>query len=437
MHAVVLGLARSGAAAARALLDAGATVTALDAADGPEQQAAAASVPGAIALLGRTDGADVDGADLVVTSPGVAPSSVWIKAAEAAGIPVWSEIELAYRLGARPLVAITGTNGKTTTTEMVTAALLADGRRAVSAGNIGHALIQTLGGSHDAVVAEVSSFQLHGTDRFRAPVAVLLNIARDHLDWHGGHEAYAAAKARLFHNQGSEDFAIYHEDPACRAALNGAGARVPFDEEALPDGGAGIEAGWIVVPRGRVVKVGALQVRGRPHRADAVAAAAAAAAAGADLEAIGEALAAYQPRPHRIEIVAIIDGVTYINDSKATDPHATLAALEELDRVVLIAGGRNKGLDFEELTAAAPRLRAVIAMGESATEIVAAFEGTAVAVETAGDMDDAVVRARRLTGSGDTVLLSPACASFDMFNGYEARGEAFREAVARLGEESR
>jgi UDP-N-acetylmuramoylalanine--D-glutamate ligase len=172
-----------------------------------------------------------------------------------------------------------------------------------------------------------------------------------------------------------------------------------------------------------------LRARGRPNRADAVAAAAAACALGADPAVVGEALAAYEPKPHRIELVARVDGVAYINDSKATDPHATLAALEDLDGVVLIAGGRNKGLDLSELASAAPKLRAVVAMGESVADIAAAFAATAVHVEKAGSMQEAVERARDLAGRGDTVLLSPACASFDMYANYEERGNAFRSAV--------
>jgi len=374
-NVVVLGLARSGEAAARALLAADAKVTVLDGTDGEQQRARATLLGDARVVLGRTDPADLDGAELVVASPGVAPSSPWLAAAAAAGVPAWSEIELAYRLGARPVVAITGTNGKTTTTEMVAAALTADGRRAIAAGNVGLPLLDVIDGGYDAIVAEVSSFQLHLVDRFRAPVAVLLNVARDHLDWHGSFDAYVAAKARIFESQTEADTAVFHVDEVCAGLARGRAQPVPFSEDVLPPSGAGIADGWIVVPRGRVVKVGSLGARGRPNRTDAVAAAAAASALGADLEAIGEALALYRAKPHRIEMVASIERVTFIDDSKATDPHATLAALEELDRVVLIAGGRNKGLDLGELTEATARLRAVIAIGEAAGEVEAGVDG--------------------------------------------------------------
>jgi UDP-N-acetylmuramoylalanine--D-glutamate ligase len=429
-NVVVLGLARSGEAAARALIEAGARVTVLDAADDEQQRERAAQLAGARALLGRTDGADVDGADVVVSSPGVPWSSAWIERALARGVPVWSEVELAYRLGVRPLVGITGTNGKTTTTEMTVAALRAAGRDAVAAGNVGRALVGA--DTSAAVFAELSSFQLQGIDTFRVPVAVLLNVAHDHIDWHGSHEAYARAKARIFENQTSEDVAIVHDDEVCRSLARGDASTILFADDRLPPGGAGVDDGWIVVPQGRVVELSMLRTSGRPNRADAVAAAAAACALGVEPREVGDALAGFEPRPHRIEHVATVDGVTYINDSKATDPHATLAALEGMSDVVLIAGGRNKGIDLSELADGAAHLHAVVAIGESAADIVAAFSQTGIPVEKAGSMDEAVARARELADGHGSVLLSPACASFDMYRNYEARGDAFRAAVRKI-----
>ncbi|HVL33979.1 MAG TPA: UDP-N-acetylmuramoyl-L-alanine--D-glutamate ligase [Actinomycetota bacterium] len=425
---VVLGLARSGEAAARALLREGAAVTVLDGADTESLRARAHALGGARVVLGRCDPNDVEG-DLVVASPGVPWSSPWIKAAEASSIPVWSEIELAFALGARPVVGITGTNGKTTTTEMVTACLREAGRDAIAAGNIGTPLVEAAG--REDVVVELSSFQLQGTHEFRVPVAVLLNIAADHLDMHHSFEEYARAKAKIFSGQQDGDVAIVHDDPQTMSLCGGAASVVAFSEDGLPDAGAGVDDGWIVVPAGRVMSVDSLQTQSKPMRADAVAAAAAASAAGAPTDAIARALAAYQPKAHRVEHVTEIDGVRYVNDSKATDPHATLAALDEMQDVVLIAGGRNKGLDLGELREAEARLRAVVAIGEAADEIVAAFATTRVPVESAVSMEDAVSRARALARTGDTVLLSPACASFDMFRNYEERGEAFRASVLK------
>jgi len=427
---VVLGLARSGEAAARALLDAGASVTVLDAADGDQQRERADGIAGARVVLGRTDPADLGDAELVVASPGVPWSSPWIEEARRRGLPVWSEVELAFRLGVRPLVAITGTNGKTTTTEMTVAALRAAGRDAVAAGNVGTPLVSF---TPDAeIVAELSSFQLQGIDEFRVPVAVLLNVAHDHLDWHGSDEAYRRAKGRIFENQGSEDVAIVHDDPVCRALATGKAGQVLFADDQRPHGGAGVEDGWIVVPEGRVVEASRLRARGRPNRSDAIAAAAVACALGVEPATAGAAPAAFETGRHRIEEIAVVEGVMYVNDSKATDPHATLAALEGMHDVVLIAGGRNKGLDLSELAAAAPHLRAVVAIGESAGEIDAAFAPAGIPAEKAGSMEDAVARARELAVAGDTVLLSPACASFDMFKNYEERGDAFRAAVHRI-----
>jgi len=429
---VVLGLARSGVAAARALLEEGARVRALDAVDTPRVRAHADALQGSEVVLGRLEPADIGDADLIVTSPGVAPWSPWLVAARAGGVRVWSEIELAWRLGVHPVVAVTGTNGKTTTTEMTAACLRASGMDAVAAGNIGTTTLVDLRGRHVAIVAEVSSFQLEHIDAFHAPVAVALNLAQDHLDWHGSMASYARAKSRLFADQTAADVAIVHDDPACRALVAGTTAEVvPFDERSLPPGGAGVVGGWIEVPQGRVVALERLSINTRPMIADAVAAAAAACAAGADPLRAGEALAAYRPGPHRVQTIAQIDGVTFVDDSKATDPHATLAALEDRANVVLIAGGRNKGNDLSELTAAAAALEAVVAIGEAADEIVRAFEATPVPVERAGSMEDAVLIAHERVKPGGTVLLSPACASFDMFENYEARGAAFRDAVER------
>ncbi len=435
MRVAVLGLARQGLPAARALQEAGARVRVLDRSDAPEVLERASQLVDVDLVLGREDAADIEGCDLIVTSAGVPPSSAWRAGARDAGIPVWSDMELAFRLGAPFVAAVTGTNGKTTTTEMIVSALLACGREAVAGGNIGVGAYELLRAG--AIVAEMSSFQLESIEAFRAPVAVLLNIGNDHLDWHGSFDAYVAAKARIVENQRAEDTIVYHDDEACEHAIERARSqRVPFAADRLPEGGAGVADGWIVVPQGRVVEVARLRAKGRPNLADAVAAAAAACALGGDPVAVGGGLAVYESKPHRIETIALIDGVTYINDSKATDPHAVLAALEELDDVVLIAGGRNKGLDMGELTVAASKLRAVVAIGEAQQQILDAFAATQVRAEAASSMEEAVQRASKLAEPGDTVLLAPACSSYDMFTGYEARGDAFRAAVRTLQERS-
>jgi UDP-N-acetylmuramoylalanine--D-glutamate ligase len=422
---LVLGLGMSGEAAVRHLVGLGADVTAVDEADDAALRERAGDLEGARVVLGdAAAGPDTAATvDLVVASPGVPEHAPSLEAARGAGVPVWSEIELAFRLANAPILGITGTNGKTTTTGMLAASLAEAGVRAAAAGNIGFPL----------VVAELSSFQLRHVVSFRTPVGVLLNVADDHLDWHGTFEAYVAAKARLFERQTTEDFAIHHaDDESARAAGGSGGTLVPFTVGAPSAGGAGVRDGKIVVPQGDVIFTAALRARGVPALANAVAAAAAAAAFGAPLEPIARALAEFKPLPHRMELVAQIGGVSYVNDSKATNPHAVLAALDGSERVVLIAGGRNKGLDLSTLTAAAGSLRAVVAIGAAGPEIADAFTGAGVPAERAGSMDEAVARAAAIATSGDTVLLSPGCASFDMFADYKARGESFRAAVKRL-----
>lgn len=428
---LVAGLGVSGEAAARVLLALGHHVTVTDDTDDERQRERASRLPGANVVLGNDGSEAARACEILIASPGLRPSAPVFAAAREAGVPVWSEVELAYRLAIRPILGVTGTNGKTTTTQMIAAALGEAGYRVVAAGNIGFPLVDAVLQDHDVIVAELSSFQLHFTHEFHAPVAVLLNIADDHLDWHGSFEAYAVAKARIFDRQVKGDVAVHFDDELCATAADvGAGRRVPFSPAYVPPAGAGVEDGWIVAPEGRVVEVPSLRVRGRAMLANAVAAAAAACAFGADPERVGSALAAFEPQAHRMEPVATAGGITYVNDSKATNPHATLAALEGLHNVVLIAGGRNKGLDLGTLARATYSVKAVVAIGESASDVVAAFAGTPA--ERAATMDDAVERAAAVARPGDTVLLSPACASFDMFTDYRARGEAFRAAVKRI-----
>ena len=433
---VVVGLGVSGEAAARHLLRLGAAVTVVDDGDDPVLRDRAASLVDARVVLGASDPGVGGEADLVVASPGVPDRATVLTAAREAGVPVWSEVEVAYRLARAPILGVTGTNGKTTTTRMLADALAEAGFAATAAGNIGRPLIDAAVESHDVVVAELSSFQLRHIVSFHAPVGVLLNVAADHLDLHGDFDAYVAAKARLFSNQGPGDVAVHHDDEVCARAAQTRGRRLAFDAGSRPANGAGVEDGWIVVPEGRVVETSALRARGAPIRANAVAAAAAACAFGAAPEPVGRALEAFVPLPHRMELGAEINGIAYVNDSKATNPHAVLAALDGLTDVVLIAGGRNKGLDLGVIARGATGVRHVVAIGESAGDVIDAFAAAGVPGERAVSMDDAVARAAghaaTHAGPGATVLLSPGCASFDMFADYKARGEAFRAAVKRL-----
>jgi UDP-N-acetylmuramoylalanine--D-glutamate ligase len=426
MKALLIGAAVSGRAALRLLESDGYEVVVFDA------------DPAAVADLGverRVRGGDWDpallsGVDLVVASPGVPPHTPPITDALAAGVPLWGELELASRHLAVPLLAVTATNGKTTITQMATAMLAASGRRTAAVGNIGVPLSEAVGGDWDALVVEASSFQLRFIDSFHPQVAVLLNVAPDHLDWHGSFEAYLAAKARIHQNQGEQDLLIFDgEDRGAQEAVASARSRRwPVSGRRRPPAGSGPQDGrlWL----GEV----AVDLAGVPSAdpiflVDAAAAGTAALAVGATGEGIGAALRSFRPPDHRRQVVGTWDGVAWVDDSKATNPHAAVAAIRSYPSVVLIAGGRNKGLDVAAIATEA-RLRHVIGIGEAGPEMAAAARAGSVAA----DLEEAVALADRLALPGDTVLLAPGCASFDMFRSYAHRGEVFAEAVRRRKE---
>ena len=400
-----------------------------------EDAPTAATADEVAGLGGRLgDLAAVDEADLVVPSPGVGPTHPVYARAAAAGVPVLSEVELAWRgRGHRRVVAVTGTNGKTTVVTLVAAMLVASGVRAVAAGNIGLPLITAVDGDADVLVAEVSSFQLAYTERFRPEVAVWLNLAQDHLDWHPTMEDYAAAKARIWVNQAPADVAVVNgEDDAVMAAAAGAPGRVVTF--GLDHGDWSVAGGALRGPGGDVVAVAELE-RGLPHDlANTLAALAAATEAGATPAACRAAVVGFAGLPHRVQLVGESGGVRYYDDSKATTPASVLAALRGFESAVLIAGGRNKGLDLGPLAGEATRLRGVVAIGEAAPEVEAAFAGTAVPVTVAGSMAKAVEAAAAVARPGDAVLLSPGCASFDWYRNYAERGDDFAAEVAGLRE---
>ncbi len=430
---LVVGLGVSGAAAVRHLQRAGAEVLASDDDAGDRPRAVAAEL--GVELLCAPDPDTLAGLapslDEIVVSPGV-PASHPVFTLD--GPPVIGEVELAWRRARVPVVAVTGTNGKTTVVTLVAAMLESSGLRAVAAGNIGLPLVEAVESDAEILVVEVSSFQLALTDRFRPAVSGWLNFSDDHLDWHGSLDHYRSAKARIWANAGPGDVVVANvEDPvvvAAAAAPTSAGARLV---------GFGIDAGdWrlddgnLLGPGGEVLARCDELRRSRPHDVvDALCAAALARAAGATAEGTRAALLAFGGLPHRVELVGEARGVRYFDDSKATTPGAVLAAVSGFDSAVLIAGGRNKGLDLGILRVAAPRLRGVVAIGEAAAEIRAAFEG-ACPVEEAATMDEAVRRASTMASSGDAVLLSPACASFDWYGNYAERGRDFRRAVELL-----
>ncbi len=442
---LVLGLAKTGEETAAVLRREGTAVTIVEerpAGNEYARRAADARAAGATVLDAEPSGgweAFIAGFDLVVPSPGVPPEHAALVAARSHHVPVRSEIDIAGERIDAPIVAVTGTNGKTTVTSLIAAMLDASGVRAIAAGNIGTPLIHFAGAGPttgiDVVVAEVSSFQLEFTQQFRPQVAVLLAVADDHLDWHGSFRAYADAKAKVFAAQGPDDVLVYdRDDPvATELASRAVSRRVAVSLDPACSGAARVVDGHLIDADGtEIVAVDALP-RALPHDlSNSLAAACAALAAGATRDGIRSALGSFATLPHRVALVGEAMGVQYFDDSKATNPHAALHAIQGFDSVVLLAGGRNKDLDLSVLASASDRIRAVVAFGEAAAEIDKVFAGMRPVVH-ADSMRAAVRAGADHAQPGDVVLLSPACASWDWYEGgYEARGDDFAAEVARL-----
>jgi UDP-N-acetylmuramoylalanine--D-glutamate ligase len=411
-RALVVGLARSGAAAALALARRGVRVVGVD--RNSELEAGRLRESGVEVVLGAEDPALVDDVDLLVKSPGVPSEAPLVAAARARGLAIWSEVELGSRILPNPLLGVTGTNGKTTTCELLGEIFRAAGRPVAVAGNVGRPLTGLDGAiSEDAwIVCELSSFQLEDIEVLRPRVAVLLNLTPDHLDRHGNLDAYRAAKLRIFENQGPQDVAVV---PTGFGTVPGRGRRVEFSAgDPLP-----------AEPR----------IPGEHNRENAAAATAAARGVGIADEAIGEALRSFVGVPHRLELVRELDGVRWINDSKATNPEAAERALGAYPpglRVIL--GGSRKGIPFGGLAARARQSRVSCAylIGESADEIAEALAREGVRFRHSLDLEHAVAQAHADAERGEVVLLSPACASYDQFENFEERGERFRQLVEAL-----
>ena len=429
----VLGLGSSGEAAALRLLEEGACVTVLDSGDSEKLRAAAESLraAGARVLLGREAEGDPSLYDLGVLSPGIDPVVPLVRHFVAKAIPMIGELEFSYSLCACPVVAITGTNGKTTTTQLVERMLNACGVRTLAAGNIGPSFAARVRESAhlDLMTLEVSSFQLETIRAFRPAISVWLNFQADHLDRYASLEEYYAAKVRIFENQTAEDFAIVKlEDklPPLKAQT------LTFSAYAQ-GGDLDLRDGVIHFHGAPVLRMEDTQLRGLHNAENLMAALAVGAVRGLDFAPMIEALCAYKALPHRCERVGTVDGVDYINDSKATNLDALeKALLSETRRVVLIAGGKDKGFEFDTLTElVASKARSVVLIGEMAGRI-AGFWAPRVPCEQAATLAEAVALARAKARPGDVILFSPGTSSFDMFKSYADRGDQFRTLVQSL-----
>ena len=440
MRALVVGLAETGVAVTRVLRAEGWDVIVVE--DAPARTRQYAERVDAVRRLGAElveTPADARvrelaaGVDLVVPSPLVRPGHPAIAAAVARGVVVRSEIDLGAERARAPIVAVTGTNGKTTVTTMVDAMLTASGVATIAAGNIGRPLIDAVADDAEVIVAEVSSFQLaFAQNAFRPRVAILLAITPDHLDWHGSFDDYVEAKARIALRQREDDLLVFDADDEHAVAIAAAAParRVGVSADARSVGCFRVVGDNLVFPDGRPLAPVAVMLRAFAHdRTNALAAAAAALDVGASVDGIVAALRTYATMPHRVALVGEAYGVRWYDDSKATNPDATRRAVSSFDSVVLLAGGRNKGLDLSVLAAAAAHLRGVVAFGEAGPEIATAFARSGTHVELVADVHDAVGAARRLAQPGDVVLLSPACASFDAYAGYAERGDDFAREV--------
>ena len=440
----VAGAARSGLAAAELLARRGARVTLSDSRAELPEAAPLRSLGVTLELGGHTRDTFTN-ADLVVLSPGVPPEQDAVQAARDRGIPVIAEIELASRWLQGRVIAITGTKGKSTTTALTGLMLEAAGFKVTVGGNIGEPLSAQVSASTPDTfhVVETSSFQLEQIDTFHPWIAVMLNVSPDHLDRHPDVESYTAAKARIFENQDSSDFAVINaDDPAVlELARRGRAAARRFSLTGSIDRGTVVEDGWIVDRQRdraeRLVPLDVIHLLG-PHLVhDVMAAATVGAIAGAAPAAMTAAVDAFRGLEHAMELVADVGGVRFVNDSKATNVESALRSIESFDRgLVLIAGGRFKGGDLRRLRAPLKgRATAVVAIGEARPLLREAL-GDIVPVEEAGSLADAIARAFALAQPSGVVLLAPACASFDMFRDYAERGRIFKDEVAKLRTEN-
>ena len=440
---LVFGAGISGISASAVLQSRGAVVTLADGKDRGHLKTTDSlqEIDSKVGLaLGRQDEGLLDGMELLILSPGISIHHPLVEAANQRGIPVWSEVELAGRLCQAPIIAVTGTNGKTTTTTLLGEMMKTTYDEVVVGGNIGVALSQEVGqvSRQGRVVAEISSFQLEGVHEFRPHIAVMLNLTPDHIDRHGSFEGYGATKQKLFALQTKQDFAVLnHDDPWIRAMATHIASRVFFfsRQSALAEG-AFVADGEIRLrwegKESRICAISDMKLFGGHNVENALAACGAAYLAGVSPADMAKVLTSFTGVEHRIEPVATINGVPYYNDSKATNPESSIKALEAFTgHIILIAGGRDKNTDLTEfMRLVRERVDGLILIGEAADRFEAAARQQGVTnIFRAPSLEAAVKKARTEAASPQVVLLSPACASYDMFDNYEQRGRVFKELV--------
>jgi len=436
---LIIGMAKSGIASAEKIQELGADITLIDRTDSMDLRKKADDLEkkGIRTRLGPHSVSDLNGKDLLIVSPGVPSGNNLIVEAKKKKIPIWSEIELAYQMIKAPIVGITGTNGKTTTTMLVGEIFDCAGRKNIVAGNIGPPLVSFSDAEADSIlIVELSSFQLDNIVDFHPKVSVLLNITEDHLDWHPDFMDYIRAKSRLFLNQVKEDFAVLNfDDPLVRKLASSVKARlVPFSKQNIKEEGVYVDNGKIIAnidKKQEICNLDELNIMGEHNLENTMAAVAVAVVSGIPSEKIREAIRKFKGVAHRIEFVTTVNGVDYYNDSKATNPDAAVRALRSFNvPVVLMAGGRNKGNSFRNLASEIEkRAKAVVVFGEAADEIYSYIKNVGLAVTKAKTVEEGVKKAYDLACSGDVVLFSPACASFDQFSSYSERGHTFKDAV--------
>jgi UDP-N-acetylmuramoylalanine--D-glutamate ligase len=440
----VFGLAVAGRAVATSLRERGIEVVVGDDNLTREHQSFAQSIGAQVVDIARDGELQrvMSSVSVLSPAPGVPENHGVIQGARENGVSIQSEIEIAYRMeqlrsgGSRPMVAITGTDGKTTTTLMANAMLRAAGLRAEAVGNTEVPLIESLATDAQAFAIECSSFRLEHTEQFRVPASAWLNIAPDHLDWHSSFQKYFDAKAKMWANCLPNDVVVAPIDDVNIYAVARASAARVVTFGAL-GGDYRVIENEMCGPLGPIMSISRMK-RSLPHDVtNALAAAAVCIESGlANAEHVAHALEHFENAPHRIQFVAEIGGVRWFNDSKATSPHAASVALRAFDSIVLIAGGKNKGLDLSQMASEPHRMRAVVAIGASADDIARAFSGVCTVVK-AENMNSAVLQANELSRNGDVVVLSPGCTSYDWYSNYGERGEDFMNCVRELSGNTR